>query len=130
MQKQSTRWLLTLAGLALASVMILSPHAVIAHHGWGGYLDQQFEITGTLETPVSLAGPHATAKMRVDGKVWDVVLAPSARTERAGLKEGVIPVGAQVTASGHRHRDANKLEIKTERLTWNGRVFAVYPDRD
>jgi hypothetical protein len=129
MQKQSTQWLM-IAGLALAAVMFLSPNAVIAHHGWGGYLDQQFEITGTLETPVSLAGPHATAKMRVDGKVWDVVLAPSSRTERAGLKEGIIPVGAQITASGHRHRDANKLEIKTERLTWNGKVFAVYPDRD
>jgi hypothetical protein len=129
MQKQSTQWLM-IAGLALAGVMFLSPNAVIAHHGWGGYLDQQFEITGTLETPVSLAGPHATAKMRVDGKVWDVVLAPSSRTERAGLKEGIIPVGAQITASGHRHRDANKLEIKTERVTWNGKVFAVYPDRD
>jgi len=130
MQKQSTRWLVPMAALAVLSVTILSPHRVLAHHGWGGYLDQQFEITGTLETPVSLAGPHATAKMRVDGKVWDVVLAPGTRTERAGLKEGVIPKGAQVTASGHRHRDANKLEIKTERLSWNGKVFNVYPDRD
>ncbi len=130
MQKQSTRWLASFAGLALASVVFLSPHPVIAHHGWGGYLDQQFEITGTVETAVSLAGPHATMRLRVDGKVWDVVLAPSARTERAGLKEGIIPVGAEVTASGHRHRDASKLEIKTERVTWNGRVFAVYPDRD
>lgn len=129
MQKQSTHWL-TIAGLAVAAVLLVSQQAVIAHHGWGGYLDQQFELTGTLETPVSLAGPHATAKMRVDGKVWDVVLAPSARTERAGLKEGVIPTGSQVTVSGHRHRDPNKLEIKTERLTWNGKVFAVYPDRD
>ena len=130
MQKQTTHWLTTIAGLGLAAVLLISPQAAVAHHGWGGYLDQQFEITGTLETPVSLAGPHATAKMRVDGKVWDVVLAPSSRTERAGLKEGIIPVGAQITASGHRHRDANKLEIKTERLTWNGKVFAVYPDRD
>jgi hypothetical protein len=127
MQKQFTYGF---AGVVLGTVLLLAPHAAIAHHGWGGYLDQQFEITGTLETPVSLAGPHATAKMRVDGKVWDVVLAPAARTERAGLKEGVIPAGATVTASGHRHRDSNKLEIKTERLTWNGKVFAVYPDRD
>jgi hypothetical protein len=127
MHKQSRLWSATLGGLVL-SVAFLAP--VSAHHGWGGYQDTQFEITGTLETQVSLAGPHATAKMRVDGQVWDVVLAPSARTERAGLKEGVIPVGARVTASGHRHRDAKKLEIKTERLTWNGRVYNVYPDRD
>jgi hypothetical protein len=47
----------------------------------------------------------------------------------AGLKEGIIPIGAKVTAHGHRHRDAKKYEIKTERVTWNGKVFNVYPDR-
>jgi hypothetical protein len=130
MQNHSrSRVLATLAGLTIAGVMLVASTA-IAHHGWGGYLGDQFEITGTVETPVSLAGPHATMRMRVNGEVWDVVLAPSSRTERAGLKEGVIPVGAQVTASGHRHRDAKKFEIKTERVTWNGRVFNVYPDRD
>jgi hypothetical protein len=130
MQNHSrSRVLTTLAGLTIAGVMLVSSTA-IAHHGWGGYHGDQFQITGTVETPVSLAGPHATMRMRVNGEVWDVVLAPSSRTERAGLKEGVIPVGAQVTASGHRHRDAKKLEIKTERVTWNGRVFNVYPDRD
>ena len=61
--------------------------------------------------------------------MWDVVLAPPARTERAGLKEGIIPVGAKVTVHGHRHRDAKRFEIKTERVTWNGNVFNVYPDR-
>ena len=102
-----------------------------AHHGWGGYNDQEFEISGTLETAVSTAGPHATAKLKAaDGKVWDVVLAPGGRTQAAGLKEGIIPLGAKVTAHGHRHRDPNKLEIKTERLSWNGKVFNVYPDRD
>jgi hypothetical protein len=68
-------------------------------------------------------------KVNVDGKVWNVVLAPPPRTTQAGLKEGVVPVGAKVTAHGHRHRDPKVLEIKTERLTWNGRVFNVYPDR-
>ena len=130
MQKHSTRPRLPrLAGLVLMAMTAMSLPA-IAHHGWGGYGEAQFDLTGTVETPVSLAGPHATMRIRANGQVWDVVLAPSARTERAGLKEGIIPVGAQVTASGHRHRDAKKFEIKTERLTWNGRVFAVYPDRD
>lgn len=116
---------------ALAMVVLLSPLTVLAHHGWGGYLDAEFEISGTVETPVSTAGPHAALKIRAaDGNVWDVVLAPPARTERAGLKEGIIPVGAKVIAHGHRHRDAKKFEIKTERLSWNGRVFNVYPDRD
>jgi hypothetical protein len=111
--------------------VVLSPLPAIAHHGWGGYLDQEFEISGVVETPVSVAGPHATMKIRAaDGKVWDVTLAPPFRTQQAGLKEGIIPIGAKVTAHGHRHRDANRLEIKTERVTWGNRVFNVYPDRD
>ena len=119
-----------LTGSALVTIMLLSPLPVIAHHGWGGYLDATSEISGTVETPVSLAGPHATMKIRAEGRVWDVVMAPPARTDRAGLKEGMIPVGAKVTAHGHRHRDARRFEIKTERLNWNGRVFNVYPDRN
>lgn len=100
-----------------------------AHHGWAGNSDEEFELTGTVERGVSLAGPHATMQIRANGKVWDLTLAPPARTERAGLKEGTIPVGATVTIHGHRHRDSNRLEVKTERVTWNGRTFNVYPDR-
>jgi hypothetical protein len=68
-------------------------------------------------------------KIRADGQVWDVVLAPPALAEKAGLNEGIIPIGSQVTVHGNRHRDPKKFEIKTSRLTWNGRVFNVYPDR-
>lgn len=100
-----------------------------AHHGWSGNGDEEFELTGTVETGVSLAGPHATMRIRAEGQVWDITLAPAARTERAGLKEGVIPVGATVTVHGHRNRDSKRYEIKTERVTWNGRTFNVYPDR-
>ena len=101
-----------------------------AHHGWSEYGDEQFDITGTLETGVSLAGPHGTAQIKSDDEVWDIVFAPSSRTARAGLTEDAIPVGDTVTASGHRHLDESTLEIKAERLTWNGKVFNVYPDRD
>lgn len=115
--------------LALVAVVFLSSITASAHHGWGGYLDADFQITGTVSTPVSTAGPHAALKITVDGQVWNVVLAPPARTMAAGLKEGIIPVGAQVTAFGHRHRDPKTFEIKTERLSWNGKLFNVYPDR-
>ena len=115
-------------GAVLLSFM-LSPIAASAHHGWGGYVDKTSDLTGTVEVPVSVAGPHATMKVRAEGQLWDVVLAPPNRTEQAGLKEGIIPVGAMVTVHGNRHRDPKKLEIKTSRVTWNGKVFNVYPDR-
>jgi hypothetical protein len=113
---------------ALLAVSLSAPPAS-AHHGWGGNLDEEFELTGTVQTGVSLAGPHATMKVQSDGKIWDITLAPPARTEHAGLKEGIIPVGATVTIHGHRNRDPKRFEIKGERVTWNGKVFNVYPDR-
>lgn len=101
-----------------------------AHHGWAGNEDQQFELTGTVVKVVSLAGPHANLQIEAEGQVWEITLAPPARTERAGLKENTIPLGAEITVSGHRSDDAERLEIKTERVTYKGKVYNVYPDRE
>lgn len=121
---------LTFLTAALAAfVLAFAPARVAAHHGWAGNSNEEFELTGTVEKAVSLAGPHATMQIRAEGKVWELTLAPPARTERAGLTEKVIPVGATVTVHGHRNSDPKKLEIKTERVTWNGKTFNVYPDR-
>jgi hypothetical protein len=110
--------------------LALSSSPVLAHHGWAGNQETEFEMTGTVETGVSLAGPHATMKLKDDkGQVWDITLAPPARTTSAGLKEGVLPVGAKVTVHGHRSSDPKRFEIKTERVTWNGKTYNVYPDR-
>jgi hypothetical protein len=110
-------------------VLAVSAAPVSAHHGWGGNVDEVSDLTGVVEQGVSLAGPHATMKLRVDDKVWDITLAPPAATERAGLKEGIIPVGATVTVRGNRNRDPKRLEMKCVRVTWNGKTFDVYPGR-
>ena len=115
---------MTLAAFVLAAL----PAA--AHHGWGGNLQEEFELSGTVEQPVSLAGPHATMKVRAQGQLWDLTLAPPARTQAAGLNEKTIPVGAQVKIHGHRNSDPKRFEVKTERVTWNGKTFNVYPDRE
>ena len=116
--------------LGYAFALVLYAPLALAHHGWAGQGTDTFELTGTVERALSLAGPHATMRIRdAKGQVWDLTLAPPARTERAGLKEGAIPVGATVTIVGKRNRDANRLEVKTERVTYNGRNYDVYPDR-
>ncbi|HEY0893182.1 MAG TPA: DUF6152 family protein [Cellvibrio sp.] len=112
--------------IALGSIAELS----WAHHGWAGNEDEQFELTGTVVKVVSLAGPHANLQIDVDGQVWEITLAPPARTERAGLNENTLPLGAEITVSGHRSGDAKKFEIKTERVTHQGKVYNVYPDRE
>ena len=126
MQKQSTRLVLA-TGAAVVLVAALSVPAS-AHHGWGGNASEESEVTGTLEM-VSLAGPHATMKVRVGEQLWDITLAPPARAQRAGLKESSIPIGSMVTVRGHRNKTAGRFEMKSERVTWNDQVFDVYPNR-
>jgi hypothetical protein len=79
---------------------------------------------------VSLAGPHAAMKITgTDGHEWLLTLAPPPRTSAAGLKDGSLPVGTKVTAHGHRARENNRYEVKTERITVDGKTYNVYPDR-
>jgi hypothetical protein len=120
------RWLV---GLTAAALGLLGVQAS-AHHGWAGQQQEQSEITGKLKTDVDLAGPHGTMQIVDDkGQVWDVTLAPPARTQNAGLKPGVIPIGATVTIRGNRNSDPKRFEMKTVRVTYDGKNYDVYPDR-
>ena len=113
----------------ITAVLLCLATPLAAHHGWGGQQSQESAITGVVTEIVSLAGPHATMKIRVDQQVWDVTLAPSNRTAGAGLREDTLKVGDTVTVHGHRSSDMKRFEIKTERVVHNGRTYAVYPNR-
>jgi len=112
--------LIALGGLALCSTVAL------AHHGWGGN-NEQFELTATVVEPVDLAGPHATMQVRdADGQVWDITLAPAARTSRAGLNADSLAVGAEVRLRGMRNDDGARFEMKTCRVTSGETTWDVY----
>ena len=118
-----------IAALGAAGVALVAQQA-LAHHGWGGQLREPFELSGTLHKGVSLAGPHATMQIEdADGQVWDITLAPPRRTSGAGLTEDVIPVGAQVSIVGNRNADMDRHEVKTMRVTHDGKNYDVYPRR-
>jgi hypothetical protein len=55
-------------------------------------------------------------------------MAPPARSQQAGLKEGLIPLGSTVMVHGHRNKSQKTFEIKVTKLTYNGKLFDVYPD--
>ena len=102
-----------------------------AHHGWGGNEDKLSDVTGTVTTGVSLAGPHATMKIKdAQGHIWDVTMAPPNRTQQSGVTEKLIPVGATVMVHGHRNKSQNTYEIKVTKLTYNGKLYDVYPGMD
>lgn len=118
------------AAMLGSGILVFAALPASAHHGWGGQAKDHIELTGTVEQAVSLNGPHAAMKIKVDGQVWDITLAPSPRTAAAGLKADTLPLGATVTIQGHRNLDAKKFEVKTERVTYNGKLYDVYPGRD
>ena len=122
MRTAFTRWI-------LVGLLVSTGWPALAHHGWAGYQTAEFDLEGTVVTDVKIEGPHATMQIKAADQVWDLTLAPPAPTTRAGLKSGIIPVGATVKIHGHRHVDPKRFEVKTERVTWNGKTFNVYPDR-
>ena len=116
--------------LAFFALFALASSPVFAHHGWSGQAEGETTLTGTLETAVSLAGPHATAKIKTaDGQVWDLTMAPPSMTSRSGLREGIIPLGATITVQGHRNMAPKRFEMKVEQVQWSSRTFAVYGNR-
>jgi len=116
--------------VGLVATVLLAATPVFAHHGWSGQEEQVTSLTGTVVQGVSMAGPHATMKIKVDSDVWDLTLAPPARAERAGLKEGLIPVGTTVTVRGNRNSDHSRHEMKTIYVRQGTSEYHVYPDRE
>jgi hypothetical protein len=119
-----------LSAIACGAALALIALPAYAHHGWGGNVTQESDMTGKVVKSVSLAGPHATMQVDVDGKVYDITLAPPFRTRQAGLTDGMIPVGETVTVHGNRNRDANRYEMKTVHVVWKGKTYSVYPERE
>ena len=112
-----------------AAISFASTIPALAHHGWGGNVDEVTAMTGVVTEGVKLAGPHGTMKIRTsDGKVWNITLAPPSRTSSAGLNQGTIPVGSTVTVHGQRNRDPNRYEMKTIQVEYAGKQYNVYPE--
>jgi hypothetical protein len=114
---------------AIFAGMILAVPAM-AHHGWSGQEEKVTELTGTVTKGVSLAGPHAEMQIKVGNDLWDVTLAPPPRTSAAGLKPGLIPVGATVTIRGNKSTEPGHREMKTILVIHGNQRYAVYPERN
>ena len=116
---------------ALAACLLgLMAQGASAHHGWSGNTAGEIEVTGVVETGVSLSGPHGTMQIRDDeGNLWDITLAPGPRTHRAGLKQNTVAVGDTVTVQGQRNEDMDTYEAKVRRVIWKDKEFDVYPPK-
>jgi hypothetical protein len=112
--------------VALCAILVAS--SAVAHHGWSWTVEEQSELTGTIQE-IFLGNPHAVLKVEAADGLWTVELAPLSRTIAAGFDENAAKVGDQVTAIGNRSADPNEKRMKAVRIIVNGKTYDVYPDR-
>ena len=114
--------------LSVLGLCLLANQA-ISHHGWSWYGSDDFTLTATV-LEIRFANPHDRMTVEANGQRWNLLMSPPGRTRRAGLSEDMLQVGDTITAYGHRHKDADNFEMKTERLQVGENLYNLYPDRD
>ncbi|UZK66079.1 DUF6152 family protein [Sphingomonas sp. M1-B02] len=109
---------------AAAAIALTVPVAALAHHGWSAYDESKpITVTGSL-TSVSWGNPHGSAKMRWQGKEWDVVLAPVSRMEARGLTAAMIDKGQPITLTGYARKDGS-AEMRIERVKAGDKIVEL-----
>lgn len=108
--------------IAIGLLIMAAPAA--AHHGWSSY-DASKVLT--VKAPVSnltWGNPHGAAKVRWQGKTWDVVLAPVARMEARGLTQAMLAPRKVVTLVGYPRSDGT-AEMRIERVIAGGKTVEL-----
>lgn len=101
--------------LLLPFLLAVAPATALAHHGWSSY-DADKTITHQARlSNLTWGNPHGTAKVRYQGKIWDVVLAPTARMEARGLTPAMLGPRRTVTLVGYPRKDGT-AEMRIERV--------------
>jgi hypothetical protein len=110
--------------IAALAVALALPAAALAHHGWSAYNAEKIIKVTAPVTGVTWGQPHGGAKVRYQGKVWDVVLAPVTRMEARGLTQAMLAAGKPVTLEGYPRKDG-VAEMRIERLTVDGKTVEL-----
>lgn len=108
--------------LLTAGLLVAAPAA--AHHGWSTY---DATTLVKLTAPVlesSYEFPHGAIVMEVEGKRWDVVLAPPSRMTARGLPAADIAAGKSITVEGYASR-VHDGEMRAERIHVDGRTVEL-----
>jgi len=110
--------------IAAALAALTLPAAALAHHGWSSYeAEKTIKVTAPLSN-VTWGNPHGAAKVRYQGKSWDVILAPVARMEARGLTQAMIASGKPVTLEGYPRKDG-VAEMRIERVSVGGKTVEL-----
>jgi hypothetical protein len=119
----------TLFALAFGALALAAVGTAEAHHGWRWTAEGNFELTGIIRE-ANLGNPHGVLMVEADGEMWTVEVGQPWRNERAGLTDAMLAPGKEITVSGGRSADEAERLVKAERVTIDGTLYELYPERD
>jgi hypothetical protein len=108
--------------MTIAAALLVST-AAVAHHGWAGYNEAAQKLSGVIEES-SYVSPHGTIRLKVDDKIWLVILAPPSRMTNRGLTPEMIKVGSTVAVEGYQHK-TDPGEMRAERIAVDGKTVEL-----
>lgn len=108
---------------------LLTTSAAQAHHGWAWATDEEFEITGVIQS-TRLGNPHGEVTITVDDEEWVVEVGQPWRNDRVGLSKETLSEGREMTVHGHRSAKEDERLVKAERVVIDGKDYDLYPGRD
>lgn len=114
---------------AAAAILTLTlTTAALAHHGWRWTTGGNIELTRIIRD-ADLGNPHGILTVDVEGEMWTVEVGQPWRNARAGLEDGDLAPGVEITVDGEPSADVSERRLKAERLTIAGRLYELYPRR-
>jgi hypothetical protein len=114
--------------LAAGALAALLPASAYAHHGWAWAEDEEFTLSGVIRG-ARLGNPHGELDVEAADGMWIAEIGQPWRNERAGLTDGMLAPGVEVTLEGHRSRNPDEKVMKAERVIIAGTLHDLYPDR-
>ncbi|NJO23226.1 MAG: hypothetical protein HC868_10110 [Sphingomonadales bacterium] len=109
---------------AIAFLIVATPAAVLAHHGWGSYDASKLVI---VEGPIqasTYANPHAQITVKAPAKIWTVTLAPISRMRSRGAPADFVAVGKIIKVEGYASK-TEPGEMRAERITVDGKTVEM-----
>lgn len=115
----------TFTALCLSALIALP---ALAHHGWSWTTGGNIKLEGIIKT-ARLGNPHGVLTVDADGEIWTVEVGQPWRNSRAGLKDGDLAPGVEITVEGEPSANIEDKRVKAERIVIAGTTYDLYPNR-
>lgn len=112
----------------LGALALLPALPAAAHHGWRWTEGGRFELTGIV-TEANLGNPHGELTIDADGEIWLAEVGQPWRNRRAGLTDGMLAPGTELTIIGERSANPEELLVKATAVVIGGETYPLYPER-